>query len=619
MSDLTQQVLDSTSMEICVSAAPGAGKTTAILIPKIKQILAKEDAKDVLLLTFSRMSAADLKKKVQSLDKTPTSSTVHSYALSFLLSENNHDIRKRVDNIMLGFEKNVMISDLKLLFPAKHRNDLKKMLDQFSAAWAQKQHEEIFNEDSDRQAFKQAVINWLHEHEAAAMEEIMYHAVNLAQQVPDSPLIEKPKYIFVDEFQDLNKLEQEFVMLIAQKSNLLLVVGDPDQSIYSFKYAHREGMKEFGDKDGVESYEWYLSKRCPKAVIGIANQFLMQETPTRKRFVSPLDAASEGEVRFIRKDYQEEEFRYILEDIARRLTNGARPNSCLVLVPKIKLGQDFAKYANANKESAGITPEFTFSFLAKTQFTEVEQEAILKFGLLANPASLLHFRTYLGMGDQDHFADEIKFLKEKYGNLRHIYDKANPDDIENRKQRVKRLCTKIVELREFIKLHKDAVDVPAVIDLLFPNQLEFLEVRELITGLKEEGDTIKSLFGKFLDQIRDIPIDANTIPVMTIMASKGLDSDHVYIAGCNAGNIPGENRSTYLSDLEYRNEQLRLFFVGVTRAKQSLHITWCRYLPYGQIKTQNTASIRTVKKNGTTYGAVGISDFLSSLRGISWQ
>ena len=109
------------------------------------------------------------------------------------------------------------------------------MLSEFSVAWAVGQHDEVFNENDARKKFKYVVQNWLKEYEAAIMEEIVYNAVYLARQRGNSDYIRKWKYILVDEFQDLNNLEQEFLRIIGENSKLLMILGDPNQSIYSFK------------------------------------------------------------------------------------------------------------------------------------------------------------------------------------------------------------------------------------------------------------------------------------------------------------------------------------------------------------------------------------------------
>ncbi len=138
-----KRILESDATKICVVAGPGSGKTTQVLIPKARQLIEKESigADEVLLLSFSRMSALDLKEKVRSLEKTPKASTVHSYALSFLLSEDDHDIRDRIHSILLDFEKDVLLADLKLTFPQIYKRDLRVMLTKFSAGWATQPHE----------------------------------------------------------------------------------------------------------------------------------------------------------------------------------------------------------------------------------------------------------------------------------------------------------------------------------------------------------------------------------------------------------------------------------------------------------------------------------------------
>jgi len=141
-------------------------------------------------------------------------------------------MRDRVESILLEFEKGTLIADLKLIFPNIRKQTLGKMLDAFAAGWAVQPHDKVFEEDDVKRNFKSAIVNWLSEHQAAMMEEIVYGAVDLARKLGTCDFIQQPQHIFVDEYQDLNRLEQEFVELLAADSRLLLVVGDPDQSIY---------------------------------------------------------------------------------------------------------------------------------------------------------------------------------------------------------------------------------------------------------------------------------------------------------------------------------------------------------------------------------------------------
>ena len=613
------KILKSTAPRVCVIAAPGSGKSKRVLIPKASQVLADTtvDPKNVLLLTFSRLSAKDLKERVGKLERVPRASTVHSLCLAFLLSENSHGMRDRVESILLEFEKGTLIADLKLTFPNVRKRDLEKRLDAFAAGWAVQPHDQVFEEDQVKRDFKAAVINWLSEHRAAMMEEIVYGAVDLARQLGACDFIQQPQHIFVDEYQDLNRLEQEFIELLAANSKLLLVVGDPDQSIYSFKFSYPTGIQEFASQKGVDSYRSSVTGRCPKNIADVANQLLKQADPARKDL---LQAEQDGgEVNFIRKQTQTEEFEKTLTSIAARLKAKSSAKEILVLVPRRKLGKEFADYANSHREAASVPDGTKFAFVSKLAFTDAEREKILLLGLIVKPDSLLHTRVWLGLGAADARAAEIKLVKDKYGDLAAALKEANPEHFSTR-SRARALCERMAELRRFLDSQEQDQKVDDILNSLFPaDSSQTGTVRAMLDDLREEDDTLEQLYSEFVDYMRTIPTDPANVRIMTLMNSKGLDADHVYILGCNSGNISGPNRSTHLSDHEHKQEQRRLFYVGVTRAKKSLTISWARLIPFGQSMQHHTAGVRTISHHGQPHAVMGLTEFLQDLRGIVWE
>src|SRR5262249_7406052 len=161
------------------------------------------------------------------------------------------------------------------------------------------------------------------------------------------------------------------------------------------------------------------------------------------------------------------------------------------------------------------------------------------------------------------FATELSELKAKYGNLKSVLDKADFSDFSKKKVRVGQVCLRINQLRSFLQNHDGEADLNKVLDELFPGtEAQVAQVRTILSGLIEAGDSVQTLYSKFADYMRAIPSEPTQIRVMTLMASKGLDADHVYIMGCNDGNLPGERRLNHLSDLEHNQEQLRLLYVG---------------------------------------------------------
>lgn len=601
-----EPILNSRSKKILVIAGPGSGKTSGILIPQAKKLLEQESVKgdQILILTFSRLAATDLKKKAKAIgEKTPRANTLHSLCLSFLLSEDDHDIRKRIETIILDFEKDILITDIKETLPTYRKKKLKKLLEEFSAGWAVMPHDQVFNEPEEKARFKSAIVSWLDEHEASMMEEIVYHAVNLGKKI-DSEFIKSPKYILVDEYQDLNSLEQEFVDLLAKDSELLLVVGDPDQSIYSFKYAYPQGIESLKHKDGLEFHTLEYTGRCAKKIVEFANKLLIQDTPARTGLLKPLANNIDGQLDIQKFDTQEDEFNFVIRSVKEDLEDAELAKEIIVLVPKKKLAIELFKYAKS------INTNIDFKISNKIEFTQMEQEKLLLFGLLANPNSILRLRSLIGLGTNTHFSHEIATLKTKYGSLKNAFENAKHDDFNERNTLIHSLIDKTIEIKHAITNIKEK-PINETVDLLFPeSNPDLLEIREIVLKLKEENDNIKTLYAKLVDYTRTVEARDNQIRIMTLMSSKGLEANNVYVIGCNNGNLPGTNRSEYLSDFDYKKEQRRLLYVAATRAKKKLMITWSRYIPFEQARSHSTSSVGVQTINGKRYCTVGICEFL---------
>jgi superfamily I DNA/RNA helicase len=168
-----KKILESKAKKICVIAGPGTGKTKGVLIPKTEALIAsKIPPEQILLLSFSRLSALDLKNRVHA---KIVASTVHSFCLAFLLSENSHGIRDRLESLVFDFEEDSLICDLKLIFPTIHKTDLKGMLKAYKAGWATAQQDTVLEHDDEERRFKYAVLDWLKEHRAAAYAHLSWN------------------------------------------------------------------------------------------------------------------------------------------------------------------------------------------------------------------------------------------------------------------------------------------------------------------------------------------------------------------------------------------------------------------------------------------------------------
>ncbi len=488
-----QNVLESNSKRICVIAGPGTGKTKGILLPKVEALLAAGvPPEQILLLSFSRLSALDLKSRVKG--KVPAS-TVHSLGLAFLLSENSHGIRDRVETIVLEFEENTLICDLKIQFPGTRKADLRQMLKKYKAGWATAQQDSVLEEDDEQRRFKAAVMNWLKEHRAALLGEIMYSGVELIKQLGKTGILEKVKYVLVDEYQDLNKLEQEFVARLAESTELLLVVGDPDQSIYSFKFAHPDGIVEF--KKTAEAHFLEYCMRCGKAIVDFANQLLVQASPGRTDLPKGSSISGNGSIDMPRPfRTEDEEFAYVLASILDKLSKGAKAEDILVLFPKKPLADKFLRFVEEKGKQDLEKLGAVVKLASKSGFSDAESESVLLFSLAANPASLLHARVYLGLEDANTFAEEFQEGKEKYGDLQKFLDSAKAEDFPARRTRIRRLCTLIQQLNE-IRKELAVCQLDELIEKLFPKvDSDLAWINYALRALREENDTVETLHRK---------------------------------------------------------------------------------------------------------------------------
>ena len=141
----------------------------------------------------------------------------------------------------------------------------KKLLTEYLAAWACLQNDDAgYVKNEIQEKYEEDLHKWLVEHEGILVGEVIPVVIEFLRNNPAHREIGNYDYILVDEYQDLNKSEQEFIRLIRGNANIV-IVGDDDQSIYGFKYAHPEGIREVEKLFGpYQDTPFELCRRCPE-------------------------------------------------------------------------------------------------------------------------------------------------------------------------------------------------------------------------------------------------------------------------------------------------------------------------------------------------------------------
>lgn len=148
--------------------------------------------------------------------------------------------------------------------------------------------------------------------------ELVPVALSYLRNNPESPFLTAYDHVFTDEYQDLNKAEQVLIDLLAENGTHT-IVGDEDQSVYSFKHAHPEGIQEFvcEEEIGLD-----VCRRCPVQVIDMANSVIGHNPDRADRQLHPAEGQPAGEVHIVQWPSLQEEVDGLAKFIKSRIDAG---------------------------------------------------------------------------------------------------------------------------------------------------------------------------------------------------------------------------------------------------------------------------------------------------------
>jgi DNA helicase-2/ATP-dependent DNA helicase PcrA len=525
------------------------------------------------VVTFARTAARDLVKAVGTLETAADElipRTLHSFCFGLLGRRRALEATGRVPRILLEFEKDILLADCD--GPFGGMRDRRKLVSAFEAAWARQQTDEPGQPVPGLdQAFQAAFLGSLRWHKAMLVGEVVPIALSYLRTNPQAEERRTYEHVLVDEYQDLNRAEQEVLNLLSVESNLA-VIGDDDQSIYAFKWANPEGIREFDrDHAGTEDVQFVICRRCPQIVVDMA-QTLIERNPGRVRL--PLRAKEgnpTGEVHNVQWRSVDGEALGIADFIAHKIDSGVDPGKCLVLVNSRKIG-----YAIRDAIRARGVACSSF-FREEPVDSDAAREILTLLTLLADPQDSVALRAWLAFGVTtqrrpayrrlyaaalDHDTDVADILaKLDAGELTIPYT-------ANAVERYRELQGRLSELQQ----HAD--DLPQLVDELLPDgDDELALLREAALSALGESEDLSSLSNALRYGVsqRETPLESSEVRVMSLHASKGLTADLVVLAGLVEGVMPRIDRDLpHVEQERQEQEQRRLLFVGMTRTTNIL-------------------------------------------------
>lgn len=602
-----QQAVTTTAGPLLVMAGAGSGKTS-VLTKRIAYLVEEKQVApwNILAITFTNKAANEMRERVeQQLGAVANNiwiSTFHSLCLRIL----------RIEASKIGFTSSFSIADpaeqltlvkrvLKALNYDPKIYDPKSILNQISNAKNDLLTPAAYQEQAAT-PFENVVGEVYHEYQQSLQQDQVMDFDDLIMKTivlfkTDRETLEhyqnKFQYISVDEYQDTNEAQYQLVKMLAAKYRNLCVVGDADQSIYGWRGANMENILNF-EKDYPEAQIIMLEQnyRSTSHILDAANAVI--ENNQNRRDKKLWTAQGEGEkVNYYRAQSENDEAHFIMSKIVEDIEAGKREYA------------DFAVLYRTNAQSRSVEEgllkaNIPYRIVGGHKFYDRKEikDVMAYLKLIANPADSMSLNRIvnvpkrgIGPGTMEkltQFADSHQLsLYEAMQNimLSNISGKAavslgnlaatiSQAIIFAQDHSVTQTTKKILEDAGYLEALRNEHTLEA--DTRLENIDEFLSVTQKFDDHYQADETENSPLTDFLADVSlmsdqdDLENQENQVALMTLHAAKGLEFPVVFLVGMEEGIFP---LSRALMDDKELEEERRLAYVGITRAREVLYLT----------------------------------------------
>jgi DNA helicase-2/ATP-dependent DNA helicase PcrA len=595
---------------VMIIAGAGSGKTRVITYRVAHLIRNGVDSFNILVLTFTNKASREMRERIMHLVGTEAKNiwmgTFHSVFAKLL----------RVEADKIGYPNNFTIYDtddsksvLRAVIKEMSLDDklysVNLVLNRISAAknnlvsWQEYQQNEQIQADDFSTGRGQ--LGKIYEtyvtrcFRAGAMDfdDLLFKTNELLKTYPEvlNKYQHKFKYLMVDEYQDTNFSQYLIVKKLAAVNENICVVGDDAQSIYAFRGANIQNILNFEkDYPDLKVFKLEQNYRSTQNIVNVANSIIANNKEQLKKNVFS-EKETGDKIKVMRAFSDNEEGKLVAEAIMHeRTTKGLKWHDFVILYRTNaqsrsmeealrKLGTPYKIYGGLSfyqrKEIKDLIAYFRLTFnpndeealkrvinyprrgIGDTTIDKIivsaDQHKITAWEVILNPSKYLDGRVSTSVGS---FATMIQsfqvltktqsaydaalYIAQHSGLLRDLYEDKSVEGL-NRYENIQELLNGIKEFSEREDLEEKGLDV-------------FMQDIALLTNDDKDKDP-----------------DADTVSLMTIHSSKGLEFPQVYVVGLEENLFPSQMALNSRSDLE---EERRLFYVAVTRAENKLNLSY---------------------------------------------
>lgn len=573
---------------VLILAVPGSGKTT-VLVNRAKKLVDEGvDPKSILSITFSKSQADDMKKRYENLfGKTDLIfSTIHSFSYSIVRESMRKEGKyPKVIESNSGYNKYSVIR--KIFYQVNKRNITDDQLEEFfridgyikntlSDYKSYKKYEQVkipkFLEISNRyQTFKK-------DNELIDFDDMLVLSLNILLEDSDmlNRIRSRYKYIQLDEGQDTSNIQLQIIKLISQPLNNLFIVQDDDQGIYGFRGADPTQLLSFKEIYPTGNiYFMETNYRSKMSIVNVSNKFISRNKKRYKKNIVPVnDSKSKIEIKALSST--KGQLKYIIDHLEKDTAILYRNNISAISVMNALNDNNIEYYIKDSNMAffnnfilKDIKDIINFS-IDRTDFDSFSRiyykfNAYLKKDFL-NQISLMD--PNLSIIDRLYECDGInRFYEDKLATLDFILDRIETNDISKQILLVYNSSGYGDYLEE--KAKRDGVQY-----------LQYVKIIDTLIDISSNLKTFSDLENKY-DELKERQKEASkltsNLTLSTCHGSKGLEFNNVILIDLIDGIFPNYKAD---DDINLLEEERRLFYVAMTRAKNKLHLIFPKKIIY---------------------------------------
>ena len=578
-----------------VLAGPGSGKTRVITYRIANMVVNKEiKPTSILAISFTKASSVEMKNRALSLSKDyrmnkVTYGTFHSVFFRILRYFEKYNL----DSIFDEKSKRLVLRGILKSLNVENADDdetIGQVINEISY---------VKNEWMENRDFKSEILSsdeftktyTMYEEHKNQINKIdfddmlikTYHLLQNNKSALDM-VRNVYKYILVDEFQDINKVQFEVLKLIANPRNNIFVVGDEDQSIYGFRGSRPDFLLEFEAYfEDTKKVLLDINYRSKNEIIDVANR-LIEKNENRYEKVMKCNQGEGASVNYVSPQDSEEEALFIAKEILEEIKKYYVEYT------------DFAVIYRTNIQSRALVDVFMdmrIPFIVKDSVVTIYDHwasqdilAYLRIGI--NPKSNKDWVRIINKPFRYISKDNVNMVKEESDFINALINKCDlhPKQVKTINDlEIDLSYIKTLNPKNAISYIRTSLDYDRyILDYCSNRKIKANGLVEILNELESSATNFKTI-QEYLDHIERVKSelienknnkDTDGVIFTTMHSAKGLEFKNVYIIGTNEGTIPHE-KSYDIEDEKKKTEQIeeerRLMYVAITRAEKNLYIS----------------------------------------------